>query len=441
MRASLVGIVLLASTTAVVRAENWPQWRGPAGIGTTSERNLPTRWSESENVGWKARLGGLGLSSPVVWGDRVFVTSQVGGGVLRGGRHPTFVQGEDPAAVGERPLGGARAEGGDKVEFLVEAFDRKDGRRLWEYRLPAEGELSAVHEKHNLASASAVTDGQAVYAWFGTGQLVALDTLGKPLWKRHLGKENSPFEIGWGHTSSPVIYKDSLILLCYHTPSSYLLAVDRRTGKQRWRTERGKEVLSYSTPLVVDSAKGAELIVNSSKGLEAYDPATGAALWLYPEDSRFPIPMPVHHEGTLYASRGYRSGPYVAIRTGGRGDISGSHVRWRVPTGAPYVSSLVHAEGVIFMAGDVGIVTAVDAATGERIWQERVGGVFSASPVAADGKVYLLSESGEAVVLRAGRTFEVMARNRLNGRILASPAVSSGRLFFRTDDHVYAIGK
>jgi outer membrane protein assembly factor BamB len=436
----MLNTVAVLAVTSVVSASDWPQWRGPLGTGSSGERGLPTKWNPEENVAWTAQLGGLGLSSPVVWKDRVFLTSQVGGGVLREGRHPTLVQESDPRAAGERPLGGARAQPG-KARFVVEAFHRSDGRRLWEYALDAEGELPPVHEKHNLATSSAVTDGERVYALFGTGQLVALDVDGKLVWKRHLGADYSPFLINWGHTSSPVVYEDSLILACYHSPASYLLALDRRTGKQLWKVDRGKDVLSYSTPLIVQTAQRSELVLNTSEGIEAHDAATGERLWSYAEASRFPIPMPVHHEGTIYTSRGYRSGPYLAIKTGGSGDISKTHVPWKVATGAPYVSSLVHHDGLLYMAGDIGVVTCVDARTGERVWQERLGGVFSASPVAADGKIYLLSEGGETVVLEAGRTPRVLARNKLDGRLLASPAVSGGRLFIRTDDRLFAIGK
>jgi outer membrane protein assembly factor BamB len=199
-------------------------------------------------------------------------------------------------------------------------------------------------------------------------------------------------------------------------------------------------VISYSTPIIVPAAQGEELIVNSSTGIEAYDPATGRALWHFDEPNRFPIPVPLHHDGVIYTSRGYRSGPYAAIRPGGRGDVSKTHVVWHVPTGAPYISSLVYHDGLLYMAGDVGIVTCVDAATGQMVWRERIGGLYTASPVAADGKIYLAGESGDVVVLKAGRKPAVIARNRISGRILASPAIAAGRIFIRTDDELVAIG-
>jgi outer membrane protein assembly factor BamB len=406
----------------------------------SADPKLPVRWSATENVAWKAPIGGLGISTPIVSGDSVYVTSQIGAGVSREG--PRLVQGGDAAAMGERPLGGGRARSADPARtfFVVEAFSRADGKRRWERRIEAEGSLTATHEKHNLSSSSPVSDGETIYAWFGTGQVVALNRDGTIRWQRHLGKEIAPFDIQWGHSSSPVVYRDLLILLCDQPSASYLLAVDKKTGKDRWKADRGKGRSSYSTPLVVEGATGAELIVNSTERIDAYDPATGRALWYTGEANRFPIPTPVVHDGIIYASRGYRSGPYMAIRSGGSGDVTATHVVWRVPTGAPYVSSLLHYEGVVYMANDVGVLTAVDAKTGERLWQERVDGVFSASPVAGGGHVYFVSENGDTLVVKAGRSPAIVARNSIGERALASPALANGRMFVRTDDHVFCIG-
>jgi outer membrane protein assembly factor BamB len=437
MRPALLAVMLTASAAL---ADDWPQWRGPHGTGVSTERGLPATWGP-QDAAWRARLGGLGVSSPVVWGDRIFVTSQAGRGTRRPGSHPTLARGEEAAA--ERPLGGAAAGESEaqKVDFLVEAFHRRDGRRLWQYRLAAEGDLAPVHDKHNLASPSPVTDGRHLYAWFGTGQVVALDLEGKLAWQRHLGKEYSAFVINWGHASSPALHGDLLYLLCDHEPAGYLLAVDKATGKNRWKVDRGPEARSHSTPTLVKGPRGEELIVNSSQRIDAYDPRTGELLWHTGEPNRFPIPVPAHHEGVLYASRGYRSGPYMAIRTGGRGDVTRTHVQWLVPTGAPYVSSLLYYDGLVYMANDAGIVTVVDAKSGEKVWQERIAGIFTASPVAGDGKVYLPSETGEVIVLRAGRPPQVLARNTLGVRMVASPAVSNGQIFIRTDDHLLAVVK
>jgi len=424
---------------AGVQAQQWPTWRGPAASGVSTEKGLPVRWSDQENVAWKAPLRGLGISSPIVWNNLVFVTSQVGSGVARSG--PRLVQSGDPLDAGERPLGAGPTEGDGNVTFLLTAFDRATGRKTWEHELKAEGALNPVHEKHNLASPSPATDGERVYVWFGTGQIAAIDTTGKLVWRKHLGKDYTPFEINWGHASSPVVYKDMLVLACYHDKASYLLALDSKTGAVRWKADAGSGVTSYSTPLVVETGGRAEIIVNSSIGVSGHDAATGARLWHFEEANRFPIPTALYHDGVVYLSRGYRSSPFMAIRPGGKGDISTSHVVWKIGSGAPYISSLVHYDGLIYMVGDVGVLTVVDAKTGERVFQERIGGVYSASPIAADGKVYLVSEDGETIVISAGRTPSVLSRNKLTARQLASPAVAGGRLFIRSDDVLYAIGK
>jgi outer membrane protein assembly factor BamB len=432
-----VAFVLVAGTAA---ADDWPQWRGPHADGVSTEKGLPTRWS-AKDVSWKARLGGLGVSSPVVWGERIFVTSQLGRGKRREGSHPTLARGDEAKA--EKPLGSGASEGPDAgpTAFLVEAFARKDGRRLWGYRVDAEGELPPVHEKHNLASPSPVTDGRHVFAWFGNGQVVALDVDGKLAWQRNLAKDYSPFDIDWGHGSSPTLYGDLLILLCDHKPASYLLALDKRSGKQAWKVEREKGAISYTTPIVVSGPGGDELIVNSTPRVDAYDPKTGTLLWWVGEAHRFAIPVPAYHDGVLYLSRGYRSGPYMAVRSGGRGDVSKTHVLWSFPTGAPYIASLLYYDGLLYMANDSGIVTCLDPKTGEKVWQERIDGIFTASPVAGDGKVYLVSETGDTIVLQAGRQPRVLERNALDERSAATPAISRGQIFIRTDNHVICIGK
>jgi outer membrane protein assembly factor BamB len=425
---------------AAQRNGDWPSWRGPNG-GVSPAPSLPTRWSATEQIAWKAALAGAGVSTPIVSGDRVYVTSQVGAGVRREGNHPRLVQGADAAAQGERPLGAAGAANPAATAFVVEAFSRADGTRVWERRIDAAGDLTPVHDKHNLASSSPVTDGSMVFAWFGTGQLVALDRAGAIVWQRHLAAENGAFDIQWGHGSSPVLHGDLLILLCDQPSRSYLLALDKATGKDRWKTERGTGRASYSTPLVIQGTFGTEIVVNSTERIDAYDAAGGRLLWHAGEASRFAVPTPVFHDGVIYASRGYRSGPYMALRPGGKGDVNATHTVWRVATGAPYVSSLLYYDGLVYMANDVGVLTAVDAASGQRVWQERVDGVFSASPIGGGGHVYFVSENGDTVVVKAGRTPQIVARNALGERSIASPAVAGRQIFIRTDRHVFAIGQ
>ena len=243
-----------------------------------------------------------------------------------------------------------------------------------------------------------------------------------------------------GHGSSPTLYKDTLILLCDHQGSAYLLAVEKKTGRTRWKAGRGNDRRSYTTPFLVPGPRGDELIVNSSERIDALDPTTGELLWYIGEQNRVPVPTPVFHNGVLYANRGYSSSPYLAVKVGGRGDVSKTHLVWHNPTGGPYVSSLLYYQGLLYMANETGIASCVDASNGQVLWRERLGGVFSASPVAAAGKVYLVNENGEAFVLQAGRELKILQKNRIGERTLASPALSGGRIYLRTDDHLVAVG-
>jgi outer membrane protein assembly factor BamB len=423
-------------------AEHWPQWRGPAADGVSRETGLPVTWGPDENVAWKQTLAGVGASSPIVWGDLVIVTSQIGDVEVADGGHPQLAR-EDPAlADRERPMGGRRPVPGDgRVWLVVEAFDRRDGTRVWEYRTEASAPFTQLHEKHNLATPTPATDGERVYAWFGNGQVVALDLRGRIVWQRHIGSEYAPFETLWGHGSSPVLHGDRLILLCDHLGDAYLLALDRRTGRERWRADRGAGRVSHSTPLVVSGPRGDELLVNSSERIDAYDPATGELLWHADGPRQTPIPSAVYYDGRIYMSRGYRNSDYLALRPGGRGDVTTTHIDWRMPGGASYVPSIVQYDGLLYMTNDVGVVTCADTASGERLWRHRLDGVFFASPVAGDGKIYLVSEAGDTFVLRAGRAPEVLAVNPLGERVVASPAVAGGRLFIRSDGTLFAVGE
>jgi outer membrane protein assembly factor BamB len=441
LRAAIVPLSTLALTVIPACAEDWPQWRGPLGIGVSHDTGFPVEWTATSNIAWKTPLKGLGVSTPIVVEGRVLVTYQIGENALKPGVHPTLVQGAGAANSGEHALGGGRPhERSDtKVVLAVASFDRKGGRQLWEYTFDAQGDLPQTHEKRNLATPSPVTDGERVYAWFSNGQLAAVDMNGKPVWSRHIGREYSIMDIDWGQSSSPVLFENLLILACYNPSAAFLLALDKRTGKQVWRTDREKGTISYSTPLIVDGPRGPELVLNSSERVEAFDPATGKARWHFTEPNRFPIPVPVFDSGVVYLNRGYRSSPYMAIRIGGEGEINQTHVAWRTANGGPYVPSLVFYQGLLYMANESGVVSCVDAKSGELVWRERLGGFYSASPVAADGKIYLLSETGEMLVLRAGRKAEVLSKNDLGEQSIASPALSNGQIFIRTDRTLFAI--
>jgi outer membrane protein assembly factor BamB len=301
-----IGLTCLAALLAAGNpaAQHWPQWRGPGGHGVSDESNLPVSWSRDRNLAWQAALAGLGTSSPIVRGDRVYVTTQVGrGATAAGGAHPQLARDDRTLAARENPIGGRRQPDGTDADvwLVVEAFERATGRRAWEYRTRAAGPLPGVHEKHNLATPTPVADGERVYAWFGNGQLVALDTEGRPVWTRHLGREYAPFETQWGHGSSPTLYGDLLILLCDHLRDAYLLAVDARTGREVWKADRGDGRVAHSTPLVVPGPNGDELLVNSSARIDAYDPRTGRLLWYTGDERQTPIPSAVFHDGVIFS--------------------------------------------------------------------------------------------------------------------------------------------
>ena len=420
------GSLLMAAPAA---AQHWPQWRGPDGLGVSADTDIATRWGPDENIAWRVPLAGIGTSTPVIWGDRIFLTSQLGTGPIdeRGAQFPGTRRATTRGQT-------------DGVTLLVQAFRREDGHVEWEHRLTAEGRIPAVHRNHNLATPSVVTDGDRLFAWFGTGQLVALDLEGHELWSRHIGQDYAPFDVLWGHGSSPQLYEDLLILQCDHPAAAYLLALDTATGEERWVVDRGPFLRAYSTPLVVPTDEGDQLIVNSSRWIDAYDPSTGQARWRAGSTVELAIAMPVYGDGVVYSTRGYSSGPSLSVDTGGRGDVNSTHVRWRQPTRAPYVSSLLLYRGLLYMATENGILTITDPDTGDPVTRTRLHGVYTASPVAADGHVYLLNEDEETVVLEAGPDAQVVSRNALGARALASPAIAHGRVYIRTDQHLFAIG-
>ncbi len=420
----------------------WPQWRGPLSDGISSESELPVRWSAGDHLAWKVPLAGLGASSPIVWGDKVIVTSQEGIVPVQQNMQPVLAREDQELSRQENPIGGRlkKPDSSGAVTLVIEAFRNSDGVRLWKYSVRAEGAFPELHEKHNLATPTPATDGKLVYAWFGNGQIIALDMDGRLRWTRHLGTEYGSFKTTWGHGGSPTLYRDTVILLCDHSENSYLLALDKNTGKERWKTDRGKGRISHCTPLIVRGPEKDELIINSSERVEAIDPLDGKSLWYAGSQRQTPVPSPVFHNGVIYLSRGYRNSDFLAIRPGGKGDAK-TNILWQASTGASYVPSILYYEGLLYVTNEIGIVTCADAETGKTVWRQRLGGIFFASPVAGDGKVYMVSETGETFVLRSGRVPEILAKNDLGERMLASPAISNGRLFLRSDGSLFCITK
>jgi len=385
-------------------AKYWARWRGPSGQGVVSGTGYPDSWSATENVKWKVPVPGEGNSSPIVWGDRVFVTTAYDSG----------------------------------RRLSVVAFRRTDGMKLWETFAP-EGRTSYGHYKNGHASATPATDGQRVYASFGTRGLLALDMNGKQVWYRDLG----PMDAYHGTAGSPLLYKDRLILYQDQSRNSFIAAFDTKTGKTLWSTPREADV-GWGTPIAVHVVDHDEIIVNGQLKVQAYNPDTGAELWNCKGTTYEVIPTPVVGYGMVFCSSG-RAGPTLAIRPGGKGDVTRTHLAWTSPRGSPFVPSPILYGEHLYMVNDMqSVVTSFEATTGKVMWQNRLGASrregFSASPVAVDGKVFFTNDEGETFVLKAGPTFELLRTNRIGEGTLATPALVDGRWYIRTNRNLFAIG-
>ena len=410
--------------------DHWGQWRGPSGQGYAEDTRVPLTWSEKENVRWKTKLPGVGNSTPVVWGDRVFLT----------------------------------ASSGDGNERYVLCVRASDGKVLWN-RLASKGIPSgSTHPWNGYASASCATDGKYVFAFFGTPGLFCYDVEGQLVWKRSFGVFTS--KAGWGTAASPFLYEDLVIQNCDNdgpaglpkgaNPETAapmaLVAMEKATGKVRWQTPRNQG-RGFSTPRLVPTPSGrVDLVLNGPLGVWAYDPRSGKEVWhckrSAPGDqARFGEPMPVSDASTLYAPSG-RPGPFQAIRLGGSGDVTKTHLVWQVVRKKHRdVSSQILWGGLIYAADRTGVLSCHDCKTGKVLFEQSLGTRKKslASPVAVGGKLLFVLDDGETVVIEPGRTLKILARNRLGeGEQLdfnASPAVAAGRLYLRSQSHLYCIAK
>jgi outer membrane protein assembly factor BamB len=419
--ALLVGLAALMGTDVASRSEEvhmvevtgegsryWPRWRGPSGQGLVAPGRYVNTWSPTTNVRWKIAVPGSGNSSPIVWGDRIYLTT-------------------------------AQRSG---TRLSVLAYQRADGRLVWETVIPQDG-VEHVHAKNGYASATPTTDGRLIYASFGRHGLVAVDLSGKIVWHRRFGAIDNYH----GPAGSPVLYKDRVFLYQDHQGSSgqqaFVAAFDASTGKTIWETPR-TETVGWGTSVVVSVGGRDELVINSQRRVAAYDTATGRELWTVRGMTFEVIPTPVVGENLVFASSG-RAGPTYAIRPGGRGDVTGTHVAWSSPKGSPFVpSGLVH-DGLLYLINDMqSILTVFEAKTGELVYQGRLGVArregFSVSPVVVNGEVFLTNDDGETFVVKAGRAFELLRTNTLGERTLASPALVDGVWYWRTATSLLAIG-
>jgi outer membrane protein assembly factor BamB len=408
--------LILAAAASVAAAENWPHWRGPNRNGVSAETGLPLRWTKEENVAWKLPLPGRGGSTPIVWGDRVFLNL---------------------------------AEGDDVFLWSV---DRKKGEVVWKRPL---GGGNVQMRKNDMASPSPVTDGDAVYVATGTGIMKAFDFKGRELWTRDLQKDYGAFGLQWGYASSPLLDGKALYVQVLHgmktDDASYVLRLDAATGKTAWRVERPTEAVrespdAYTTPALVTLKDKREIVVSGGDCVTGHDPETGKELWrangLNPgnDPSYRIVASPVVAGDVVYVPSRVR--PLLAVRAGGRGDVTTSHRLWSFDNG-PDVPSPITDGTHIYLVTDKGIAWCLDAKTGKPVYGgERLKpGTYSASPVLADGRIYATNEEGLTSVIKSGTTFEVLAENALDDYTLSSPAVSNGQLFIRTAQHLYCLGK
>jgi outer membrane protein assembly factor BamB len=392
--------LLLVLAAGPGRAGDWPQFRGPGGAGVGDETGLPDTWSATDNVRWKADLPGRGVSSPVVAGGKVYVTA----------------------------CSGPRQE-----RLHVLCFAAATGKKEWERQLWATGN-TLCHPKTAMAAPTPVADGERVYALFATGDLACFDAAGDLVWYRALVRDYPTITNQVGMAASPVLYRDVLIVPMENLGDSCVLGLDRRTGRNRWKEARARDI-NWVTPLLVRAGGRDEVLVQSAKELTAYDPETGSRLWEFRPAALATIPSPVAGAGAVLLS-----GPqFQCLRLpgdGGRPEVVWKSVRFK----SGYVTPLVD-RGRLYTVNPVSMLVCGDAATGKVLWQERLGleGEVSASPVAAGGKVYVTDEKGATAVVRVGDRPEVLATNELGEPVLATPALAAGAIFLRSDKHLYCI--
>jgi outer membrane protein assembly factor BamB len=401
---ALLGVCLLALPAA---AEEWPGWRGPRGDGTSEEKGVPVHWGKSENVAWKTPIPGRGHSSPVVWGDRVFVT--------------TCVE--------------------EEQKRLLLCLGRRDGKVLWQ-RAVLTAPLEGLHPLNSYASSTPATDGRHVWVTFlsGTDMLAACyDFDGHEVWKRLPGK----FFSKHGFCCSPVLYKDLVILNGDHDGDGYLVALDKATGEPRWRTERPNKTRSYCAPLLAEAAGRKQLVLSGSKCVAGYDPDGGKLLWIIDGPTEQFVASLVYGDGLFFLTAGFPTYHYLAIRPDGAGDVTRTHVAWHhepPKREGSYVPSPVFHDGYFFVVSDDGWANGFEAKSGRRVWLQRLGRHHSASPVCADGRLYFTADDGETFVLKASGKFELLGRNPLGEECYASPAVAHGQIFLRGLHHLSCIG-
>ena len=415
--------------------KNWPQWRGPDGIGIALHSDPPVEWSESKNIRWKIDISGAGHDTPIIWGDRIFIQTAI----------ETDKQAESKAADAAPPRRGPPTYNTKNVlKFVILCISRRDGSVLWQRTVCEEYPHQGTHATGSWASNSPVTDGQRVYAYFGSRGLYCLDMQGNPKWQKDFGAMNIKMRFGEG--SSPALHGDTLVVHWDHEDKSFIVALDKRTGALLWRVDRD-EVTSWSTPLIVEHEGMTQVIVSATGRIRSYDLKTGKVIWECGGMTGNVIPMPVVGNGMAYVTSGFRGSALLAIRlSAAKGDITDSKaVVWRYAKDTPYVPSpLLYDDTLYFLKLNKEILSCFDAVTGEAYYTrqslEGVRGVY-ASPVAASGRIYIAGRNGVTVVLKHGPNYELLSSNKLDDGFSASPAILGKEIFLRGHKSLYCIAR
>ena len=425
------------------RAADWPQFRGESASGVGTGVNPPVRWdcTKGTNILWKTEVPGLAISSPIVWGDTIYLTTAISSDKTQ--KFRTGLYGDTDSSKDLSPH-----------VWKVLAYDKKTGKLLWEQTAHEGVPRTKRHPKSSQASATPVTNGKVVVAWFGSEGLFAYSDRGKLLWKKDLGLQNAGWffdpDSEWGVGSSPLIYKDTVIVLCDRQKDSFIAAFDLKDGREVWRTARA-EIPSWATPAIVQGEKGAELVTNAAKAIRGYDPETGKELWTLGPNSEIPAPTPVSGHGLIFVTSGYAPlQPIYAIRTGFRGDLtirdgkeSSAAIAWSKKAGGSYIPTPILYGDLLYVVNNSGILAAYEAKTGNRIYQQRIegGGSFTASPVAAAGNLYFPTEDGDVYVVKAGPKYEFVAKNPMGEPMLSTPAWAGDILIIRGERHLFAVAQ
>ena len=404
-------LVLTLAFTALafpISAEDWTQFRGPDGQGHSATRALPTEWSTTKNVVWRQTIPGTGWSSPILLKDKIFLTTAV------------------------------KPEGGGDLSLRTLCLDSHSGKVLWDTPVFSTSAVG-MHSKNSHASATPITDGERLYVHFGPYGTAALDFRGKVLW-RNSSLKYPPVH---GNGGSPALAGQALIFSCDGASDPFVVALNKQTGEVLWRKPRAltvKKTFSFCTPLVITVAGQTEVILPGSGAVAAYDPKDGREIWRARYGEGYSVvPRPVFSHGLLFLSSGFDKPSLLAIRPDGQGDVTDTHIAWRIDKGAPNTPSPLIVGDELYFISDAGIMTCADAKTGQVHWQERLGGGFSASPVFAAGRIYAQNEEGIGTVVKPGTNFVMLAKNDLKERSLASYALDENALYIRTAGHLYRV--